>query len=187
MQQMKAQQASFASMFGDGVDDDSDGDTAGGDGDECMSDTSGDKEEEAVSFGTCIVCQEDLNGAGGKLFGALGLIQPSRLVRRHPDGQNWHLNDVLASSFSMDRTVVNIGAGTPGNTSGMSPSTTFPPSQADLLDSKATSPNFEGFPSNYTRFGLHSSVCSHMMHLDCFQVCSVYWATASCSSDSEPS
>jgi len=142
MQQMKAQQASFASMFGDGVDDDSDGDTAGGDGDECMSDTSGDKEEEAVSFGTCIVCQEDLNGAGGKLFGALGLIQPSRLVRRHPDGQNWHLNDVLASSFSMDRTVVNIGAGTPGNTSGMSPSTTFPPSQADLLDSKTRSPVF---------------------------------------------
>ena len=106
--------------------------TAGGDGDECMSDTNGDKEEEAVSFGTCIVCQEDLNGAGGQLFGALGLIQPSRLVRRHPDGQNWHLNDVLASSFSMNRTAVNIGAGTPGNTSRMSPSTTFPPSQADL-------------------------------------------------------
>jgi E3 ubiquitin-protein ligase UBR1 len=55
MQQMKAQQANFATMFGD---------------------------EEAVSFGTCIVCQEDLNGAGGKLFGALGLIQPSRLIRR---------------------------------------------------------------------------------------------------------
>ena len=44
MQQMKAHQASFASMFGDGVDDDSDGDTAGGDGDEY---TSGDKEQEA--------------------------------------------------------------------------------------------------------------------------------------------
>ena len=51
MQQMKAQQASFASMFGDEVDDDSDGDTAGGDGDEC---TSGDKEEEAVLFGTLL-------------------------------------------------------------------------------------------------------------------------------------
>ena len=47
MQQMKAQQASFASIFGDGVDDDPDGDTTGGDGDECMSDTSGDKEEDA--------------------------------------------------------------------------------------------------------------------------------------------
>ena len=147
------------------------GDTAGGDGDDCMSDTSGDKEEEAISFGTCIVCQTDLNEAGGKFFGALGLIQPSRLVRWHPDGQN--LNDVLTSSFSMDRTIVNISAGTPGNTSGMSPCTTFPPSQADLLDSKTTSPNFEGFPSNYTCFGLHSSVCSHMMHLDCFQVYSV--------------
>lgn len=169
MQQMKAQQASFASMFADVVDDDSDDDTAGGEGDESMSDASGDKEEEVVSFGTCIVCQEDLNGAGGKLFGALGLIQPSRLIRRHPDGQNGQLNEVLASSFSMDRTGVNIGAGSLGSTSG----TTFPPLQADLLDSKAVSPNFEGFPSNYTRFGLHSSVCSHMMHLDCFQVYSV--------------
>ena len=103
-----------------------------------------------LSFGTCSVCREDSNGAGGNLFEALGLIQPSRLVRRHPHGQNSHLNGVLASSFSMDRTLVNIGAATPGNASGMSASTTFPPSQADLLDSKTTSPNFEGFPSNYT-------------------------------------
>ena len=173
MQQMKAQQASFASMFADGIDDDSDDDTAGGDGDESMSDTSGDKEEEEVSFGTCIVCQEDLNGADGKIFGALGLIQPSRLVRRHPDGQNGQLNEVLGSPSSMDRAALNISSGNFGSTSGMGTSTTFPPSQADLLDSKAVSPNFEGFPSNYTRFGLHSSVCSHMMHLDCFHVYSV--------------
>jgi E3 ubiquitin-protein ligase UBR1 len=138
-----------------------------------MSDTSGDKEEEEVSFGTCIVCQEDLNGADGKIFGALGLIQPSRLVRRHPDGQNGQLNEVLGSPSSMDRAGVSTGSGNLGSTSGMGTSTTFPPSQADLLDSKAVSPNFEGFPSNYTRFGLHSSVCSHMMHLDCFQVYSV--------------
>ena len=172
MQQMKAQQASFASMFADGIEDDSDDETAG-DGDESMSDTSGDKEEEEVSFGTCIVCQEDLNGADGKIFGALGLIQPSRLVRRHPDGQNGQLNEVLGSPSSMDRAGVNVGGGNLGSTSGIGTSTTFPPSQADLLDSKAVSPNFEGFPSNYTRFGLHSSVCSHMMHLDCFQVYSV--------------
>ena len=118
MQQMKAQQASFASLFSDGIGDDFDDDTAA-DGDESTSDTSGDKEEEEVSFGTCIVCQEDLNGADGKLFGALGLIQPSRLVRRHPDGQNGQLNEVLGSPSSMDRAGVNIGNGNLGGMSGI--------------------------------------------------------------------
>ena len=54
-------QASFASMFADGVDNDSDHDTAVGDGNESMYDTSGDKGE-MILFGTCIVFQEDLNG-----------------------------------------------------------------------------------------------------------------------------
>jgi E3 ubiquitin-protein ligase UBR1 len=50
----------------------------------------------------------------------------------------------------------------------------FPPPNAEALDAKAgSSPNFEGFPAQFTRFGLHASVCSHMMHLDCFQVYSV--------------
>ncbi|KAF8957057.1 hypothetical protein BDZ97DRAFT_1954955 [Flammula alnicola] len=128
MQQMKAQQASFASI---------------------MADANGSvEEEEIVSFGTCIVCQEDLSSASamaGKPFGSLGLVQPSRLIRRHPDTQSSYLNEVLVAPLSMDH----------------------------LLDARSTSHNFEGFPSNYTRFGLHGSVCSHLMHLDCFQVYSV--------------
>ncbi|KAF9481254.1 hypothetical protein BDN70DRAFT_876575 [Pholiota conissans] len=173
MQQMKAQQASFASMFAQGGDSDSDDDLDNDDGDASMADVNGSgDEEEVVSFGTCIVCQEDLtsaSAASGKHFGALGLVQPSRLIRRHPDMQTTFLNDVLLSPLSMDRSP-NLNT-TNGSTHAGSSS--FPPAQADLLDARSTSPNFEGFPSAYTRFGLHGSVCSHLMHLDCFQVYSV--------------
>lgn len=142
MKQMKAQQASFAINFDDGVDEDEDME---------------DPPEEDISYGTCIVCQEDLNST--RPFGALGLIQPSRLIRRHPDTHNNYLNEVLQTAPSLDRT------------SALPSSTSFPPLDADIQDLKAlSSPNFDGFPSQNTRFGLNSSVCSHMMHVDCFQV-----------------
>ncbi|KDR68822.1 hypothetical protein GALMADRAFT_1032198 [Galerina marginata CBS 339.88] len=179
MLQMKAQQASFASMFGQGADSDSDEDSEGGDGDASMLDADGsDEEEETISFGTCIVCQEDLSSASaasGKPFGALGLVQPSRMIRRHPDTQGGSLNEVLVAPDSMDRaTSLNPITSNAASGSSNAPSpTSFPPPQADLLDARSTSHNFEGFPSNYTRFGLHGSVCSHLMHLDCFQVYSV--------------
>uniref|UniRef100_A0A8H8CS44 E3 ubiquitin-protein ligase n=1 Tax=Psilocybe cubensis TaxID=181762 RepID=A0A8H8CS44_PSICU len=175
MLQMKAQQASFASMFGQGMDSGSEDDSDGGDGDSSMVGADGSDEDEEVLFGTCIVCQEDLtnlSAASGKPFGSLGLIQPSRMIRRHPDTQGSYLNEVLTAPLSLDRT-----ASTSPNSPGITPSaptvTSFPPPQADLLDARSTSHNFEGFPLNYTRFGLHSSVCSHLMHLDCFQVYSV--------------
>ncbi|KAF9042270.1 hypothetical protein BJ165DRAFT_1546637 [Panaeolus papilionaceus] len=167
MQQMKAQQASFASMFGD-VDSDSDEDGENASEDATMEDGSGrSTEAEIVSFGTCIVCQEDLNSASaanGKPFGTLGLIQPSRLLRRHPDGHGNYVNEVLTAPLSLDRAVSPAPGLSP------SPSAIFPPPQADYLDARSTSPNFEGFPLGFTRFGLHGSICSHMMHLDCFQV-----------------
>ncbi|KAJ3717872.1 hypothetical protein C8R42DRAFT_724075 [Lentinula raphanica] len=157
MRQMKAQQASFAfTNFEDMEDSDEDQDM----------DT--EREEEEVSYGTCIVCQEDLNAS--KAFGMLGLIQPSRFIRRQPDGSTTHLNEVLQAPESMDRP------------SSFIPST-FPPPHADILDaslktitttsSPATSAGYDGFPNQCTRFGLHSSVCSHMMHLDCFHIYSL--------------
>ncbi|KAJ7758417.1 hypothetical protein B0H14DRAFT_3598370 [Mycena olivaceomarginata] len=83
---------------------------------------------------------EDLTAA--RPFGNLGMVQPSRFIRP-----------------SLDRTIPGV------------PGTAFPPPQAEARDAKAgASPNFEGFPAQFTRFGLHASVCSHMMHLDCFQV-----------------
>ncbi|KAL0950567.1 hypothetical protein HGRIS_007369 [Hohenbuehelia grisea] len=147
MRQMKAQQASFAHNF-DEVDEDED---------DIMAEESA---QEQVSYGTCIVCQEELNGT--RAFGMLGLVQPSRFIRRHPDTHNTYLNEVLLTPSSLDRA-------TPSNQPN-----TFPPPKADFLDSKARgSPNFEGFPAAATRFGLHGSVCSHLMHLDCFQVYSI--------------
>ncbi|KAJ7461265.1 hypothetical protein B0H11DRAFT_2285848 [Mycena galericulata] len=145
MKQMKAQQASFAYNIEDIDDED----------DESMEEA----QEEQVLYGTCIVCQEDLNAV--RPFGMLGMIQPSRFIRRHPDSHNSYLNEVLQTPASLDRAAA--------------PSVTkFPPPQAEALDAKAgASTNFEGFPSQCTRFGLHSSVCTHMMHLDCFQVYSV--------------
>ncbi|THU98837.1 hypothetical protein K435DRAFT_837946 [Dendrothele bispora CBS 962.96] len=146
MKQMKAQQASFAINFDD-VDDEEDED---------MEDA---QREEEVSYGTCIVCQEDLNSA--RPFGMLGLVQPSRTIRRQPDGFTGYLNEVLQAPTSLDKAA-----------SGKI--TTFPPPDAEMIDARTgTSPNYDGFPAQYTRFGLHSSVCSHMMHLDCFQVYSV--------------
>ncbi|KIK56391.1 hypothetical protein GYMLUDRAFT_1016120 [Collybiopsis luxurians FD-317 M1] len=152
MRQMKAQQASFAfSNFEDMDDEDEDQDMESG------------KEEEEVSYGTCIVCQEDLNSS--KAFGMLGMVQPSRFIRRQPDGQTTYLNEVLQAPESMDRT--------PSSSQSI-----FPPPDADTLDIKAkasaaNSQTYDGFPSQFTRFGLHSSVCTHMMHLDCFHVYSL--------------
>ncbi|PCH33185.1 hypothetical protein WOLCODRAFT_111408 [Wolfiporia cocos MD-104 SS10] len=143
MRQMKAQQASFATNFED-MDEDIDED-----------------DENApvapVSYGTCIVCQEELNNS--KAFGSLGFLQPSRLLRRHPDGQHVYINEAILTPESLDR-------------SHDSPvETTFPPPENDSKDTKARGYHtFDGFPAPYTRFGLHTSICSHMMHLECFTV-----------------
>lgn len=137
MQKMKAQQASFAINF-DGIDEADDDD---------MMDTS----DENISYGSCIVCQEDLTFT--KPFGMLAMVQASRFVRRHPDSHISSMNEVLQTTPSLDRGVV-------------SPPPPFPP--PDGPPEVKPSPNFDGFPAGYTRFGLHSSVCTHMMHLDCF-------------------
>ena len=62
MKQMKAQQMSFADTFEDFEDEEDD--------------DMGDAPSSPVSFGTCIVCQEELNNT--KPFGSLGFLQPSR-------------------------------------------------------------------------------------------------------------
>jgi E3 ubiquitin-protein ligase UBR1 len=148
MQQMKAQQASFAINFDDGGEDD----------DESMEVV--DEENQHASFGTCIVCQEDLNTSRG--FGALSLIQPSRLIRKQPDIPSSYLNEVLQMPSTLDRAPPT-------------PSVRFPPTQVEIQEASRQNmaPNFEGFPSSYTKFGLYGSVCTHMMHLECFQVYSI--------------
>ncbi|KAI0307463.1 hypothetical protein B0F90DRAFT_1828673 [Multifurca ochricompacta] len=137
MRQMKEQQASFVNNINDD-DDYEDEDSIDAD--------------EPASLGTCIVCQEELNAS--KPFGALGLVQPSKLVRKQPDGNGGLMNDVMTSPYSLDRSPpASAGA-------------TFPPRGEALHDHKVTT--FEVFSSQNTRFGLHASICSHLMHLDCF-------------------
>ncbi|KAL1952373.1 hypothetical protein VTO73DRAFT_1522 [Trametes versicolor] len=143
MRQMKAQQAQVAFNFED-IDDDEDEDLEG-------------TPDAPVSYGTCIVCQEELNGT--KSFGSLGFIQPSRHLRKHPDGYQSYTNESMMCPDSLDRT------------SEATADTGFPPPVAEIKNSKRLhSTNFDAFPSQFTRFGLHASICSHMMHLDCFTV-----------------
>ncbi|KAG5634486.1 hypothetical protein H0H81_001778 [Sphagnurus paluster] len=142
MQQMKEQQASFAINFDDEDEDDEDMET---------------DHVEHVTFGTCIVCQEDVDSS--RPFGALGFLQASRFIRRHPDSHNSHntyLNEVLETPASFDKAPTV-------------PPPTFPPKPEQILDRRpSAASHFDGFPATHTRFGLHVSACSHMMHLDCF-------------------
>ncbi|KAG8220614.1 hypothetical protein J3R82DRAFT_2867 [Butyriboletus roseoflavus] len=143
MAQMKAQQASFAINFED-VDEDEDEEME-------------EKPEELVQYGSCIVCQEDLNDS--KPWGMLGLVQSSRLLRKHPDSHSAYLNELMGMQLSLDRS------------SRQPPPSTFPPVDVNHHeDVTQFAPNFDGFPTQHTRFGLHTSMCGHMMHMECFQV-----------------
>lgn len=145
-------------------------DGSGMDEDDDMMDTDS-PEESLRSFGTCIVCQEDLgsvSGSGnvGVGFGALGLIQPSRMLRNNPDGSTFYLNEALGAPACMDRRPV-----TDAVDSRFSPRDKDPRESTSTMGGKVNPPlPFDGFPGQHTRFGLHTSACSHLMHLECFQV-----------------
>ena len=140
MQKMKAQQEHFAVMFDDIGDED---------------DEMEEEAEEHVSYGTCIVCQEELTAS--KAFGVLGLVQPSRILRKQPEGHNGFLGEVLQTLSSLDRSAQPS-----------SQPNTFPPPEVETKS--AALPSFDVFPSAQTKFGLHASICTHMMHVECFQV-----------------
>ncbi|KAF9257767.1 hypothetical protein L218DRAFT_1005807 [Marasmius fiardii PR-910] len=82
-----------------------------------------DTEQQEVTYGTCIICQENLSQS--KSFGMLGMVQPSWFICRQPDGYTSYLNSVLGSPTSMDRSPPSL----------LSP--TFPPQDADAQDEKA--------------------------------------------------
>ena len=81
MVQMRAQQVSFAINFED-VDEDVD---EAEEMEEIL--------EGVVQYGSCTVCQEDLNDS--KPWGMLGLVQPSRLLWKHPDSHGAYLNELM--------------------------------------------------------------------------------------------
>ncbi|OBZ78672.1 E3 ubiquitin-protein ligase ubr1 [Grifola frondosa] len=123
MRRMKEQQASFAINMED-INDDEDDDM-------------GETPEAPISYGTCIVCQEELNST--KAFGSLGFIQPSRHLRRHPDAHLVYINEAISAPPSLDR--LQDG----------SVDTRFPLPDTVVKNAKPRgSTNFEAFPSQFT-------------------------------------
>ncbi|CAG8598717.1 10072_t:CDS:10 [Funneliformis mosseae] len=99
--------------------------------------------------GTCIVCQEETNSSS--LYGMLGLIQPSSLLRHTPFNDEDYIVEVddLPESldFKYDRSI--------------------PFGVASSVYTKAR-PLSKGFPSKSCRQGLYASTCGHLMHVKCF-------------------
>lgn len=147
MKQFAAAQKTFFENFGDEDLDE--------DGDEQMD------EDASESLGVCIMCQEDVDR--NRAFGALGLIQPSRVLRWSPDGE--YLADTLAETLSgpstWDRPLPDAHS---------SPPTTEKWGSGKHKKSTKSGPKYglAGFPPRYFRFGLHNSFCGHFMHMDCF-------------------
>ena len=142
MKQFAAQQKSFL----ESVEDE---DMSGGeDADEGMDGGEGSSSahDPTKDLGTCIVCQEDLDQS--RAFGALGLVQPSRLRRTMPAGSTQYLAEALALPSSLDETIA-------------------PPPPPETVQ---PNDSFSGFPPNSTTFGLHASFCGHLMHVECFNV-----------------
>lgn len=118
------------------------------DEDEIMEDY---EDSSAQTHGPCLVCQEALDST--QAWGMLGFVQASKFIRQAPDHSTAHVNDVLSSSFSLDKP--------PGP---LVPPMRFPA----VYTSDTLSSPFNGFPRLYNRFGMHGGGCGHMMHLTCF-------------------
>ncbi|KAL0086621.1 hypothetical protein F4703DRAFT_1735362 [Phycomyces blakesleeanus] len=111
----------------------------------------GEVEIERISHfpsGTCIVCQEELDRS--RLYGMLGLVQKSRIMRQTPLKNVEVLIDVLEASQD-------------NATSHTEPSS----SAADSSTTQGKS-SLRGFPSDAQVPGLHMSTCGHLMHAECF-------------------
>ncbi|KAG8919827.1 hypothetical protein FRC01_001076 [Tulasnella sp. 417] len=141
MQQFAAAQKSFLDQYED-EDDEDDEDGEG----------TATPPEKVEPLGPCIVCQEELDAT--QPFGILGFIQPSRVIKRIPQEPRWEVfKRDLECPQSLDRPI-------------LAPS---PPDGPQLPPHEEVAP-FGVTPSEETRFGLHGSVCGHLMHVECFSV-----------------
>ncbi|EFP75552.2 uncharacterized protein PGTG_00883 [Puccinia graminis f. sp. tritici CRL 75-36-700-3] len=122
------------------------------------------------TYGNCIVCQEDLTKA--RCFGALGLIQRSRMVRLtpvhlEPEQAGLWFEEALLTPESLD---VDGRKSSPAGVASRQPvnlsDTKIGPDGS--LEPVAWVPR--GFPNGAgNRSGLFASVCGHLMHFACFQ------------------
>ncbi|MBW0478287.1 hypothetical protein O181_018002 [Austropuccinia psidii MF-1] len=149
---------------GDNEDDDDD------DNDELMLTNRAVGVEVEKVYGSCIVCQEDLTTA--RCFGALGLVQCSRIIRRTPFGHSpaevkqW-FQEALMTPESLD---VN---GRTNGPSGLASIQLVNLSDTQIGPDGSLEPvswTPQGFPTcDFTKPGFFASACGHLMHLACFQ------------------
>ncbi|GAA6011286.1 hypothetical protein JCM11491_006784 [Sporobolomyces phaffii] len=168
MQQFAKAQSAFLESVEDEDDDDDDDDTFDDDEDDARRRGAdevdmGDDDDDATSpkpkidFGSCIVCQDELEGS--KAFGILGLVQGSNLIRLTPSGPDnvAFQHEILATPASLDRDASSV------RPFGIASEKTRVHSFDDSGDGIA-----RGFPQNQ-KSGFHASSCGHLMHLACFE------------------
>jgi E3 ubiquitin-protein ligase UBR1 len=101
------------------------------------------EEEEEETYGSCIVCQDEVTQKN--TGGMLALIQPSRIMREVVHDRDWFEESLLAPSCLDQATRYHrFGQGTSGE-----------PGSTD------------GYPATNNRFGVYVSACSHLMHEGC--------------------
>ena len=114
--------------------------------DEDEADELGGAMDPTKQYGSCIVCQEDLDHS--RAYGALGFIQPSRFRHSMSGDRPSDLAASVILPLSLDEAIPTEG-----------------PSNSDV-----PSGSFGAFSRETTSFALHSSFCGHFMHVECFKV-----------------
>lgn len=157
MQKFSAQQKSLLDQLG--ADDDDDDEDDEGEVDAATSSVGAEAKATKKSWGSCILCQENLGA--DKAFGTLAHIQPSRMMRMTPKQDAPSLQQALEAPLTMDRNASDgkrIQGTAPMGRSGLSQSSKARPG-----------PAYGSFPQEDHRFGFYASTCGHHMHLHCFE------------------
>ncbi|KAJ2057451.1 E3 ubiquitin-protein ligase ubr1, partial [Coemansia sp. S155-1] len=128
--------------------------------------------------GSCIVCQEECDGA--KSYGVLSLVQASRAVRTAPLTDAAHVIDILRLPGGLDSAIPDSSAvvpQSPDEASTMSSAKSSAPSRtSDHLGTAnkvaagayGAPSGLKGFPVLYHERGVAASTCGHLMHTRCF-------------------
>uniref|UniRef100_V5EW11 E3 ubiquitin-protein ligase n=2 Tax=Kalmanozyma brasiliensis (strain GHG001) TaxID=1365824 RepID=V5EW11_KALBG len=157
MQKFSAQQKSLLDQLG--ADDDEDEDDDEGEVDAAISAVGAEAKAPKKSWGSCILCQENLGA--DKAFGSLAHIQPSRMMRMTPKQDAPSLQQALEAPLTMDRS----------SSEGKRIQGIAPMGRAGLPQSSKARPGpaYGSFPQEDHRFGFYASTCGHHMHLHCFE------------------
>ncbi|SNX81368.1 related to ubiquitin-protein ligase e3 component [Melanopsichium pennsylvanicum] len=158
MQKFSAQQKSLLDQLGAEDDDDDEDDE--GEVDAATSSMGAEARAHKKSWGSCILCQENLGA--DKAFGSLAHIQPSRMIRMTPKQDAPSLQQALEAPLTMDR----------NGSDGRRVQGTAPLGRTGLAQNTKSGkqgPAYGSFPQEDHRFGFYASTCGHLMHLHCFE------------------